>query len=280
MNNSLLGSWIKRFLLEYLITVKNFSLNTQRSYRDTFCLLIPFLSRQAKKTVDQLEVEDISPERVKLFLLDLEQKRHCSISTRNLRLAAIHSMAQFIGINSPEHLHWCGIIKAVPFKKAPRSTITYLEKNEMDAILTAAEGISQQHRRDHALLLLLYNTGARANEVAQLIINDLAISLVPHRECSSALIHGKGNKTRHCPLWTQTINEILPLIKDRPKTDHVFINRYGQPITRFGIHTMVERYTTIASVQIPSLKTKRVSPHTIRHTTATHLLRAGVDINT
>ncbi|MGA2089904.1 MAG: tyrosine-type recombinase/integrase [Endomicrobiales bacterium] len=280
MNNSLLGSWIKRFLLEYLITVKNLSFNTQHCYRDTFCLLIPFLARQAKKAIDQLTVEDVSPERVKFFLLDLEQQRHCSITTRNLRLAAIHSLAQFIGINSPEHLHWCSTIKAIPSKKAPCSTITYLEKSEMDALLAAAEGTSALQRRDHALLLFLYNTGARVDEVAHLIINDLTITQSPHRDYSSTLIHGKGNKTRHCPLWKQTINEILPLIKDRQKTDRVFINRCGQPITRFGIHTIVERYATIASVQIPSLKTKRVSPHTIRHTSATHLLRAGVDINT
>lgn len=280
MTSSLLGSWIKRFLMEYLISIKNLSLNTQHSYRDTFCLLIPFLAHQTKKTVDQLSVENVSPEHVKLFLLDLEQKRHCSITTRNLRLAAIHSLSQFIGLHSPEHLHWCGEIKAIPPKKAPRSTITYLEKTEMDALLAASEGTSALQHRDHALLLFLYNTGARADEAAHVIINDLTITQAPHRNYSSVIIYGKGNKTRHCPLWTQTINEILPLIKNRPKTDHVFINRCGQPITRFGIHALVERYTTKASIQLPSLKTKQVSPHIIRHTTATHLLRAGVDINT
>jgi site-specific recombinase XerD len=280
MINSLLSPWLKRFLQEYLITVKNLSPNTQHSYRDSLCLLLPFISRLAKKSIDQLEVEDISADRVKLFLLDLEQKRHCAISTRNQRLAAIHSLAQFIGLHSPEHILWCGHMKAIPSKKTVHSVITYLEKSEIDGLLAAAEGNSPQLRRDHALLLFLYNTGARADEAAQLTISDLTISHIPKRECSSVMVRGKGNKMRRCPLWPQTVHELMPLIKERTQTEHVFINRCGHPITRFGIHTLVERYAHRVSDKIPSLKTKRVSPHTIRHTTATHLLRAGVDINT
>lgn len=276
----LLSPWIRRFLLEYLVSVRNLSPNTQSSYRDTLCLLLPFLARHAHKAIDKLDVEDVSAERVRLFLLDLEQKRNCAITTRNQRLAAIHSLTQFIGLHSPEHLQWCGQIRTIPFKKAPRSVITYLEKTEMDALLAAAEGKSSQQHRDHALLLFLYNTGARADEAAQLSIANLAMAQVPNRDNSFVTIRGKGNKMRQCPLWAQTVREIIPLIKERLLTEHVFLNRYGQPITRFGIHTLVERYAIRASAQIPSLKTKRVSPHTIRHTTATHLLRAGVDINT
>ena len=280
INNALLGPWIKRFLMEYLVSVKNFSSNTQRSYRDTFCLLLPFVARQARKAIDQLTVEDISPERLRLFLLDLEKTRHSSIMTRNQRLAAIHSLAQFIGLYSPEHIQWCGEIGTVPIKKAPRMLIPYMEKTEMDALLRAAEGTTDQKRRDHALLLFLYNTGARANEAAQLTIANLDLAHVPERDNSSVVIRGKGNKLRRCPLWPQTVNEIAPLIKGRSSSEHVFLNRCKQPITRFGIYTMVERYAYKTSKQIPSIKTKRVSPHTIRHTSATHLLRAGVDINT
>ena len=266
--------------MEYLTDVKNLSSNTRRSYRDTFCLVFPFVARQARKTVDQLIVEDISPERVRLFLLDLERTRHSSIRTCNQRLAAIHSLAQFIELYSPEHIQWCGQIMAIPFKKAPRPLIPYLEKMEMDALLSASEGLIPQQCRDHAILLFLYNTGARADEAAQLTIADLDLAYVPGRDHSSTVIRGKGNKLRRCPLWQQTVNEITPLIKGRDPTEHVFLNRRKQPITRFGIHTLVERYAERASKQVPSLNTKRVSPHTIRHTTATHLLRAGVDINT
>jgi len=280
INHALLGPWIKRFLMEYLISVKNFSSNTQRSYRDTFCLLLPFMARQVRKTIEQLTVEDISPERLRLFLLDLEQTRHSSIITRNQRLAAVHSLAQFIGLYSPEHIQWCEEIMAIPIKRAPHSLISYLEKPEMDALLGTAEGPTPQQRRDHALLLFLYNAGARADEAAQLTITDLDLAHAPERNHSLVTIRGKGNKLRRCPLWQQTVNEITPLIKGRDPSEHVFLNRCKRPITRFGIHTMVERYAQRASKQIPSLKAKRVSPHTIRHTTATHLLRAGVDINT
>ncbi len=280
INHALLGPWLKRFLTEYLISVKNLSSNTQRSYRDTFCLLLPFMARQARKTIDQLIVEDISPERLRLFLLDLEQTRHSSIVTCNQRLAAIHSLAQFIVLYSPEHIQWCGEISDIPLKKAPHSLISYLEKAEMDALLGAAEGLMPQQHRDHALLLFLYNTGARADEAAQLTIADLDLAHAPQRDHSSVIIRGKGNKLRRCPLWSQTVNEIIPLIEGRSPSEHVFLNRCKQPITRFGIHTLVERYAQRISKQLSPLKTKRVSPHTIRHTTATHLLRAGVDINT
>ena len=279
-NHTLLGPWIKRFLMEYLISVKNLSSNTQRSYRDTLCLLLPFIAHQTKKEIDRLTVEDVSSEMIRIFLLDLEQTRCSSIMTRNQRLAAIHSLAQFIGLYSPEYLEWCGQIRSIPFKKAPRVLIHYLEKAEMDALLKASEGSLPQQRRDHALLLFLYNTGARADEAAQLTIADLDWANAPGRDHSSVVIRGKGNKLRRCPVWPQTIKEITPLIQGRSSTEHVFLNRCKQPITRFGIYAMVERYAQKAAKEIPSLKKKRVSPHSIRHTAATFLLRAGVDINT
>lgn len=282
MNNNvmLIGLWLRRFLLEHLTHVRNLSINTQHSYRDTFRLLLPFLSRRTQKPMDQLTIDTFTVERIKAFLSDLEQTRHCGIATRNQRLAAIRSLAYFIGQNSPEHLLWCGQIRSVPFKKAPRSMITYLEKTEMDALLAAAQGSGSQQRRDHALLLFLYNTGARADEAAHVTIADLSLAHVPKRDYSSVKIKGKGNKLRACPLWPQTVAEIVPLIQGRVPTEHVFLNRCGQPITRFGIHTLVERYARKASAQMPSLSSKRISPHTLRHTAATHLLRAGVDINT
>ena len=279
-NYALLATWIKRFLQEYLISDRNLSANTQHSYRDTICLLVPFIARQARKTNEKIDVEDITAERLKKFLLDLEQSRHCSISTRNQRLAAIHSLGKFIGLHSPEYLQWYGQINAIPFKKASHKMITYLEKTEMDALLKASEGDTPQERRDHALLLFLYNTGARADEAAQLTIANLHLAYAPRREYSSVDIRGKGNKLRRCPLWSQTVNEIIPFVKGRSLTEHVFLNRCRQPITRFGIHALVERNAQKASKEVPSLKIKRVSPHTIRHTSATHLLRAGVDINT
>lgn len=278
--NNFLSSWIKRFLLEYLITSCNLSRNTQQSYRDTLRLMMPFIAKKVNKSVDLLVVTDITADNVKKFLLYLETERKCSIRTRNQRLASIHSFANFIGLNCLEYMDWCRQIKQIPFKKSQRATIMYLEKNEMDALLNAPDQTITQGRRDHAILLFLYNTGARADEAAQLRIADLEIAHAKNRDFSFVTIRGKGNKLRRCPLWENTVNALLPLIKDRIKTEQVFLNRRQQPLTRFGIHTMVKRYVNKLLPEFSSLERKAVSPHTIRHTTATHLLRAGVDINT
>jgi integrase/recombinase XerD len=271
----LLGSWVRRFLLEHLVAERNLAHNTQRSYRDTLVLLIPFVAKKAAKAVDQLSVVDMSAELIRLFLADLETSRRCAIVTRNQRLAAVHALARFVGEHSPEHIPWCAQLRAIPFKKpAARAVIPYLDKSEIDALLAAPDSQTAQGHRDRALLLFLYNSGARASEAAQLLIADL------HLSASYVTILGKGNKKRQCPLWSATVRTLTRLISGRSPLDNVFLNRSGRPITRFGIHTLVERYVDKLQGTMPSLANKRVSPHTIRHTTATHLLRAGVDINT
>jgi site-specific recombinase XerD len=281
MNGSaLLGPWIRRFLLEHLVSERNLAKNTQRSYRDTLRLLLPSAAQRLKKSVDQLQVVDISADLVRSFLQSLEEKRNCRVSTRNQRLAAIHALARFVGVNSPEHVHWCGQICSVPFKRAPQTGITYLEKPEMDAILASPDRGTLQGRRDYALLLFLYNTGARADEAAQVRISDLQLSPPTGRAVSLVLIHGKGSKMRRCPLWANTTRELTLLTANRQPDENVFLNCRGNPLTRFGIHTLVERHARKAAERVSTLMRKQVSPHTIRHTTATHLLRAGVDINT
>ena len=275
-----LGPWIRRFLLEYLVGERNLTYNTQRSYRDTACLLLPFVAKQMRKHIDQLLVVDITPDLVKLFLTELEEKRQCSAATRNQRLATIRSLAHYIGLHSPEHIEWCAQIRNIPFKKTAQPGISYLEKEEIEALLAAPNRSSALGRRDYALLLFLYNTGARADEVAHVRIADLNLTHQPKRNPSSVRIHGKGNKTRHCPLWLETVEQLTPLTQGRSTEERVFLNRCGQPLTRFGIHSLVQKYAQKAAQQVPSMATKRISPHTVRHTTATHLLRAGVDINT
>ena len=279
-DTSLLGPWIRRFLMEHMVSERNLARNTQRSYRDALQLLLPAIARRARKPIDRLAVTDVSADRVRQFLSELEEKRGCAIATRNQRLASIHALARFIGLHAPEWVEWCGQVRAVPFKKGPRALVTYLEKPEMDALLATPDMTTAQGRRDHALLLFLYNAGARADEAAQVRISDLTLPQVPDRDLASVLIRGKGNKTRRCPLWAQTVRELAALVQGRDLSEHVFLNRFGRPITRFGIHTLVERCVARAVKEVPSLTAKRVSPHTIRHTTATHLLRAGVDINT
>jgi integrase/recombinase XerD len=243
-------------------------------------LLLPSVVRRARQPVDRLAVTDVSADRVRQFLDDLEGERGCGIATRNQRLAAIHALARFIGLRAPELVEWCGQVCAVPFKKSPRGLVTYLERAEIDAVLAAPDPSTAQGRRDHALLLFLYNTGARADEAAQARIEDLILPQVPERDLASVLIRGKGNKPRRCPLWAQTVRELAVQVRGRGPTEPVFLNRCGRPITRFGVHTLVERSAARAAARVQSLAAKRVSPHTIRHTTATHLLRSGVDINT
>jgi site-specific recombinase XerD len=279
-NSARCGPWIRRFLLEHLVRERNLARNTQCSYRDTLALLMTFIAARAHKPIDQLDVVDVSAENVREFLQHLEQVRRCNLSTRNQRLAVIHALARFIGERSPEHIEWSGQIRAIPFKKGPKRSISYLEKSEMDALLAAPDRCGAQGIRDYALLLFLYNTGARADEAAQLRIGDLQLSQVPHREQSFVKLRGKGNKLRLCPLWPNTADRLKELIETRDATESVFLNRCGRSITRFGIHGMVERYAKRVSARIPDLLKKRVSPHSVRHTSATHLLRGGVDINT
>jgi len=269
-----LGPWVRRFLLEHLVAERNLARNTQRSYRDALVLLIPFISAKQHQSVDRLTVISVSADLVRLFLAHLEQSRKCSIPTRNQRLAAIHALARFVGEHSPEHISWCGQIRSIPFKKASKTIIPYLDKPEMDALLGAPDRQTAQGRRDHALMLFLYNSGARAEEAAQVLIKELDLPGY------SIKIRGKGGKERQCPLWPSTLEELRPLIVNRPPAARVFLNRCGHPLTRFGIYAMVERYVRRLQSQMPSLAAKRVSPHSIRHTTASHLLRAGVDINT
>jgi integrase/recombinase XerD len=277
---SLLGPWVRRFLMEHLVSERNLARNTQRSYRDTLRLLLPDVTKRTGKPIDRLAVTDVSADRVRQFLTELEEKRGCAIATRNQRLAAIHALARFIGLHAPELVEWCGQVRTVPFKRGPRALVTYLEKPEMDALLATPDMTTAQGRRDHAVLLFLYNAGARADETAQVRISDVTLPQVPDRDLASVLIRGKGNKARRCPLWAQTVRELAELVQGRDPNEHVFLNRLARPITRFGIHTLVERCVARAVKEVPSLTAKRVSPHTIRHTTATHLLRSGVDINT
>jgi site-specific recombinase XerD len=274
-NKNLIGSWVQRFLQEYIVNERNFSPNTQASYCDALRLLLPYVSKKAGKPVDRLFIEDISSDVVRKFLLHLERDRGCSIATRNVRLAAIHSLSRFIGQRSPIHIAWCTEIQTITPKKTFSSGVTYLEKSEMDALLGTPDRSTPQGYRDYALLLFLYNTGARADESARLTIANLDLG-----NSAFAKFVGKGRKVRIVPLWTSTVGILQSLTGGRDPGERVFLNRLKQPMTRFGVYSLVDRYVRKVGGQYPSLLKNRVSPHIIRHTTATHLYRAGVDINT
>ena len=279
-NRSALAPWIRRFLMEYLIGERNLARNTQHSYRDAVRLLVVFTAATARKKVDELLISDVDADQLRTFLKHIEEKRKCSISSRNQRLAAIHALAGFIAERCPEYLDWCAQLRTVKAKRSAPRPVCYLEKPEIDALLDAPSSATKLGCRDRALLLFMYNSGARAEEAAQVCIEDLSLHSGADGALSSVCLHGKGGKVRVCPLWTSTTNTLTNLIAGRNDKERVFLNRCSQPLTRFGIHEIVTRYARAAMNRVPEMRKKRIGPHTIRHTTATHLLRAGVDINT
>lgn len=279
-NKQNLGPWIRRFLLEYLPGERNLACNTQRSYRDAIRLLLLHAAGSLHRNVDDLTINDIDAEMVRKFLRHIEENRRCSIASRNQRLAAVHGLASFIAERCPEYMEWCAQIRAIKSKRSAPVPISYLEKHEIDALLAVPNQTTKVGLRDHTLLLFLYNSGARADETAHVRIEDLRL----HGGGSSALpsvrLQGKGGKVRTCPLWPSTAAALSKLVSSRDTKEPLFLNRNGKPLTRFGIHDVVTRHALRAMAHVPEMKQKHVGPHVIRHTTATHLLRAGVDINT
>ena len=275
MNNTMLvGPWVRRFLLEHLVAERNLAVNTQKSYRDMLLQLLPYVAAKTKHSIDRLIINDLSPEIIRSFLSYIEQQRGCSISTRNHRLCAIHALARFIAEYNPECVDWYSQIRLIPRKKCSQPVITYLDKQEMDALLAAHDGHTRQGLFEEALLLFLYNSGARASEAATLKIENIDW----YAKCVN--VTGKGRKQRRCPLWSITLEKLTALVGNREADQSVFLNRCHRPMTRSGIHALVKRCAARARKKTPSLLGKTVNPHVIRHTTACHLLKAGVDINT
>jgi len=265
INRSSLGSWIKRFLMEYLVGERNLARNTQQSYRDAVRLLVVFAAAKRHKKVDELLIPDIDADLLRDFLRYVEEKRKCSVTSRNQRLAAIHALAGFIAERCPEYLDWCAQLRAVKSKRSAPTPVSYLEKPEIDALLDAPSPMTKLGYRDRALLLFLYNSGARAEEAARLCIEDLSLHSGADGALSSVCLHGKGGKVRICPLWASTTLTLRNLVSGRNGTERVFLNRRSEPMTRFGIHDIVTRYAHAAMSRVPAMNRKRIGPHTIRH---------------
>src|SRR5712691_4769501 len=278
-NDHLIGPLVRRFLLEEVGIDRNLSVNTQRSYRDALRLLFRFLAERYAREPTQVTVEHLTADVVKSFLRYLEEERGNTVDTRNLRLTALHSLFRFVARQIPELIEHATRIHNIPLRRTTQPTASYLEKAEIDALLAIPDRRCLQGQRDYAVLLFLYNTGARASEAAQTNVAALHLDHAP----ASVQFLGKGRKVRLCPLWSHTVDVLRGLLGARlaGRDDMpVFLNIRRQRITRFGMHTLVERTVAKAASTTPSLRQKKVSPHTIRHTTAVALLRAGVDMNT
>ena len=256
-----LGPWLRRFLVEHIVTERNLARNTQKSYRDTFALLLPLVSARIRQPVDRLAVQDLTARRVLQFLAHLEDDRGCSVQTRNQRLTAIRAFARFVASRDPAHLEWSANIRSIAVKKTTPQPIGWLIKHEMEALLKVPERKSPRGRIEYALLLFLYNSGARVSEATQLQAKDLQIE---RRDGGHALvtIHGKGGKLRQCPLWPRTERVLAQLVQGRAATgDAVFLSRHQRPYTRFGGYRLVER----CAARVPSLAARTITPHVIRH---------------
>lgn len=271
MNPAPFPSLVQRFFAEHLRAQRNLSPQTIAAYRDTFRLFLPFLSHHLHRSVDQLDFTALSAETVLAFLDHLEHERGNSIRTRNARLAGLRCFIRFaLAYGDPEFIATGQRILAVPLKRTTKPRLGFLSRDEINAILAACHGADWTSRRDCLLFTMLYNTGARVSEAIGLRVADVR-SQVVH-------LHGKGRKDRAIPLWPQTQRMVRhwcatnALTADQP----LFANRRGAPITRAGVRFRLALALRRSLPACPSLKRSGISTHTFRHSTAMHLLQAGV----
>jgi integrase/recombinase XerD len=269
---------IRRFFEQHLVAERALSPHTILAYRDSIKLLLLFESKFLGKGCENLALEDLSADSIRKFLSDLERQRHNGVRTRNARLAAIHTFFRYLASVDPRVISFCQAILGIPFKRHARPVIDYLVRDEVMKVLRDVDTGTVTGRRDNAILRVLYNTGARAQEVV-----DINVFHVRFSRPYLVRLQGKGYKERTCPLWPDTMTAIKSYLRDRSTkpTDStpLFLNRKGGRLTRFGLRYVVGRRVSNAAKKYPGLLTRKVGPHTWRHTTAMHLLQSGVDLN-
>lgn len=263
------------FFHEWLVEQRNISSHTITSYRDAWRLFLRFIAERRMRSVAKLTTEQITATDVLAFLQHCEQDRKVSTGTRNCRLAALRGFFAYVSAREPLLAAQCAEVLRIPTKRAPRRALRSLDPEEVRAILAQPDRNTMDGQRDHALLSLLYNTGLRIQEALNLSPKEVRL-MSP----AQVRVIGKGQKERICPLWPETVAILKALLKRQPKGDQerIFVNRYGDPLGASGVRFKLRRYVEAAAKEIPSLADKRVSPHLFRHTTAVHLVAAGVDI--
>jgi integrase/recombinase XerD len=274
------GAIVYGFFEHHLKGERGLSPSSVASYRDAIRLFLCFVARRAGRKITRLTFVDLTADRAREFLAHLEADRGNHIHTRNQRLAALHTFFGYIAIHVPEMLAEAERVAAIPQKRAAPPATRFLERDEIAALFTQLPRAGRHALRDRALLLFLYNTGARAQEVAELRLANLSLEPQPRVQ-----LHGKGDKWRACPLWPETARLLQQLLATRcsagceVKPDApVFTAAKDAPLTRFGIYKIVRRRT--ANLPANARRGGRqISPHIFRHTTAVHLLEAGVEVN-
>jgi site-specific recombinase XerD len=277
MTTPTLGSLLYHFLLDYLPQQKGLRPSTVSSYRDTLRLLLVAVAADTRQGVSDLQLEQLTFERVLDFLRDLEQSRNNGVSTRNQRLAALHTFFEYIGRQAPEMLHVCEKVSAIPIKRVAPPEMCFMSREEIQRLFEQLPDRGRYALRDRALLLFLYNTGARVQEVSDLRLAHLTLTAP-----ASVRLHGKGDKWRSCPLWKETVRALTILLDQQRIVDleaPVFTSASGQALTRYGIYKRVRKYAAGIEDSEAVPRPLRITPHVFRHSTAVHLLEAGVEVN-
>ena len=261
---NLLGAVIRDYFTDHLPRLRGTSPHTVHNYRDSIVLLLRFLSRQRNKPVTGLDLTDLDPPGILAFLTHLEAERKNGVSTRNVRLSAIHALFHFVASRNPEHLELAQRVLGIPFKRTRQRAIDYLEYEEIDAVLKTINRATVQGSRDYALLATMFNTGGRVQEIADLRVCDLQLT-----RPFQARLFGKGRKERYCPLWPQTAAVLKAFCQQRrldlQSESRLFLNHRGHPLTRFGIRHILARCLGLACASAPNLRKKRLHPHSVRH---------------
>jgi site-specific recombinase XerD len=271
-----LQSLVQDFFCQHLATERNASANTVTSYRDAIKLFLGYASGLMGCTPDQLDHRALDVETIRSFLDWLKRERGCGERTRNHRLASIKAFARYIATVAPEHLERCRLIREMPSTSVEHPEIQYLTEEEIVTLISSVDASSPKGRRDRAILLLLYNTGARVQELVDLDIGD-----INKQPIAFVRLQGKGRKQRTCPLWSRTVAAIDKMLADRRSQESVhplFLNARGQRLSRSGIAYLLRRAQKKSGLRPDHAI--RLTPHVFRHTTAMHLLQSGVDITT
>ena len=271
---SLLAPTLEAFFTERLIGQRRASPHTVASYRDTFGLLLAFAQQKTGRPPSRLQLEDLDAPLISAFLEHLEIQRHNSVRTRNARLAAVHSLFRFAALHHPEHAGLIARVLAIPPKRADKPLVTFITDPEVEALLAAPDRSRWIGRRDHALLVVAIQTGLRVSELVGLRCDDVSLGRGPHLRCE-----GKGRKERVTPLTSQTVAVLRSWLAEQrgDRDEPLFPTSHGGALSRDAVERLITKHAAIAERSCPTLKGKRLSPHTLRHTSAMRLLHAGVD---
>lgn len=280
MKNPEFSYCLTQYLSKYLTGQRGLSTNTVMSYRDTFSLFLKYCRDEAGIKPERFSFKSFNRKLVENFLVWLEQNRHCSASTRNQRLAAIHAFLRYVMIEVPEQMNMCQQILSIPTKKTQSSSLYYLTVEGIKAVLAAPSLQSTQGRRDLALLTLLYESGARVQEIIDLTVNDVRLT-----RPATVKLTGKGDKSRIVPIMPDAAKILEMYLASSHKGERkqgletpFFMNQKGERLTRWGVGYIINKYVEQARKLQPDLFPEQVTPHVFRHSKAMHLLEANVNI--